>query len=435
MISESKFSDLEERCEPFQEILGKTPSWLVRWGISSIFIILLIAVFITWLIQYPDVIPARVTITTPKPPARIIARVDGKISTINVVENQLVDKGEVLAVLENPADYDSILDLKTILTNKPVNIEIYDYINQLNLPKLTNLGETQETYSTFQRNFYDFSYYNNTTSIDDEITYIDEQISQNQELLKKQFLQKKILAKEVKLTQNETTRSENLYKEKYFSITLLNEKKRELLRSKREYEEIGLDIDNTKINISELRQNRLRLHTNINQIINEKELLFNESYNNLLNSISAWENKFVLKSPIRGRVSIFKIWSDLQNVKQGDEVLIIVPNEKQPIIGKVIVPLLKSGKTAVGQKVFIRLDNYPYQEYGMVLGNVKSISLVPREESYTLEVNLPNKLHTSFGKELEFRQEMQGSAEIITEDLRLLERIFYQFRSIFISRE
>jgi HlyD family secretion protein len=47
-----------------------------------------------------------------------------------------------------------------------------------------------------------------------------------------------------------------------------------------------------------------------------------------------------------------------------------------------------------------------------------------------LEVDLPDGLHTSYGKDLEFSQEMQGSAEIITEDIRLLERIFKPIKSL-----
>jgi len=45
--------------------------------------------------------------------------------------------------------------------------------------------------------------------------------------------------------------------------------------------------------------------------------------------------------------------------------------------------------------------------------------------------NLPKTLITSYNKEIEFKQEMQGVAEIITEDLRLIERVFYQFKKIF----
>src|SRR5690606_19107855 len=50
------------------------------------------------------------------------------------------------------------------------------------------------------------------------------------------------------------------------------------------------------------------------------------------------------------------------------------------------------------------------------------------------EVRLPKKLITSYNKEIPFKQEMFGPAEIVTENLRLLEWFFYQFKEVF-SRE
>ena len=67
----------------------------------------------------------------------------------------------------------------------------------------------------------------------------------------------------------------------------------------------------------------------------------------------------------------------------------------------------------------------------MLQGEVTSISLTPDNEGfYLIDVSLPKYLITSYNKEIPFRQEMIGTAEIITEDLRLLERLFYQFRQI-----
>ncbi|NVK09480.1 MAG: HlyD family secretion protein, partial [Tenacibaculum sp.] len=34
------------------------------------------------------------------------------------------------------------------------------------------------------------------------------------------------------------------------------------------------------------------------------------------------------------------------------------------------------------------------------------------------------------GKKIDFKQEMQGTADIVTEDLRLIERFFYQLKNI-----
>ncbi len=64
----------------------------------------------------------------------------------------------------------------------------------------------------------------------------------------------------------------------------------------------------------------------------------------------------------------------------------------------------------------------------MVRGIVKSKSLVPSDDSYIIEISLPEGLTTLYGKNLDFTQNMQGTAEIITDDLRLLQKIMNPFR-------
>ncbi len=59
----------------------------------------------------------------------------------------------------------------------------------------------------------------------------------------------------------------------------------------------------------------------------------------------------------------------------------------------------------------------------MVKGIVKSKSLVPSGDAYVIEIELPEGLTTLYGKKLDFTQNMQGTAEIITENIRLLKNL------------
>jgi len=90
-----------------------------------------------------------------------------------------------------------------------------------------------------------------------------------------------------------------------------------------------------------------------------------------------------------------------------------------------------SGKIKIGQEVNIRLANYPDRQFGVLKGKVKSISLTPdKEGNLLIDISLPKGLTTSYKTEIHFQQEMSGNADVITEDLRLIERLLYQFRSI-----
>jgi hypothetical protein len=134
---------------------------------------------------------------------------------------------------------------------------------------------------------------------------------------------------------------------------------------------------------------------------------------------------------MEGSVSYFQIWSESQNINIGEQVFSIIPKDDN-MIAKLRVPSLNSGKIKLGQKVIIRLANFPDREFGVLTGLVSSISLVPNSEGLLLlDVALPDGIKTTHEKSITFQQEMMGTADIVTEDLKLIERLLYQVRDIF----
>ncbi len=109
-------------------------------------------------------------------------------------------------------------------------------------------------------------------------------------------------------------------------------------------------------------------------------------------------------------------------------------NKAINIIGRVEIPSVGVGKVKIGQNVNIKLDNFPYMEFGLLRGKVKSISLIPfitdNGLMYSAEIEIPETLITNYGTELQFSQNMSGLSEIITDDVRLLERLLSPLRSI-----
>jgi multidrug resistance efflux pump len=159
------------------------------------------------------------------------------------------------------------------------------------------------------------------------------------------------------------------------------------------------------------------------------------SLNALRSSLDRWMLTYLLSAPIEGNVALNGLKSQ-QFVRMGEEVMTIVPQSHDSIIGQVQLPVEKSGKVAAGQKVVMKLDNYPYQEFGTVTGKVTSKSLVPKNREYTIKVegisvNQDGKMLTSTGKEIAFGQQLLGTAEIVTEDKSFLQRVFEQLRAGF----
>ena len=133
-------------------------------------------------------------------------------------------------------------------------------------------------------------------------------------------------------------------------------------------------------------------------------------------------------SPVSGTVTFTKYWSENQSVGRDEPVLTIVPTDQCNFIGRIFLKMQRSGKVEIGQWVNIKLSSYPYLEYGMVRGKIKTKSLVTSGDTYVIEIELPYGLKTLYNRQLDFTQNMQGTAEIITKDMRLLQKIIDPFR-------
>jgi HlyD family secretion protein len=241
--------------------------------------------------------------------------------------------------------------------------------------------------------------------------------------------QQKLMAEELELTQKRYTIDAQLLKEKVIADADFDRTKNTFLQAKRSFESTQSNIISNQILISQLQAQVTELQSN--QIDNEAKLRnsVETAFKQLENQLNSWEQRYVLKAPIDGEVAFTNYWSNNQVVSAGEEVLTVVP-VSQDLFAQVQMPVNGSGKVEIGQRVNVRFDNYPSHEYGIVQGVVQSIALVPRNNLYTIQIALPKGLQTSYHKNLPFRQEMQGPAEIITKDLRLIERIFNQFRAL-----
>ena len=219
------------------------------------------------------------------------------------------------------------------------------------------------------------------------------------------------------------------------------------------YGAISSEFDLKKLNYLQANKNYKSLLSTISQLKsslidnsrNSKNTIINgtketvnlernqlESFYQLKKAVKDWNLNYVFRTSIDGRVSFLQLWSENQNVNAGDNVFTIIPTKEKGFIGKVKAEALNSGKIKVGQKVNIRLTNFPDREFGVLNGIIKNIALTPdKDNDVLIDVALPNGLATSYKKQIVFQQEMSGSAEIVTEDLRLIERLLYQFRDIF----
>lgn len=423
-------NDTELRSEEVQDILTAVPNWMIRCGNTLILVLLILFILMSWFIKYPDIINTKIMVTTEIPPEKIYAKTSGKFDVFLVNDNDLIQKNAPLAIIENIANYKDVLYLKNIIDTLKVDYRNFHFpIREI---PILFLGDIETNYTIFETNYTELLLYKNLQPYSNEFNANKISINENKERLQISLSQQEIYKKELTLSKKDLERNKRLYKEGVISLKTMEEKKLNYLREERAFQNLKTSASNLKEGIGNsyksLKANEIRKTQEENNLL--KQVI--QSYNQLKKAIKNWEMKYLLKASLNGKVSLLKVYNKNQYVQQGDLIFTIIPSENSNYIGKIKAPILNSGKLKIDQKVNIKLSNYPSDEFGILNGIIKNISLTSDEQgNYLIDVSLPKNLITSYNKELIFRQEMQGDAEIITEDLRLSERFFYQLKNVF----
>jgi multidrug resistance efflux pump len=433
------------RLNPTDEIealIGNPPTWIIRWGISVIFMIVAALVAMGFIIKYPDTIEAKVVITTQKPPIRIMALSNGKISQLLINNSETVDSGKVLGVLENTARWQDIIALDNILltlrsTESPP--EESGQALSMVLPDSLQLGNLQPSYTLLLQNWRDYTYFQGQNGSLNKINNLQQQISRIEKLKKSLDNQSLTLSHEVIIAQADLNRNQGLYQQGVVSKTDLEKYSLQYLQMTRQLESLKTQIINNDIQQKQLEGQVLEIGQSKRDNSNSKSLGIDADINRLLGEIKEWKRVYLFVAPISGKISMNRVWSPQQYVNANEEVMAIVPindnmSTDTKVIGKALLPIAGSGKVKTGQDVQIRLDGFPYQEYGSIEATVKNISLVPQQDNYQVELNFTHELMTTYKKSIPFRQEMQGTARIITEDRTVASRMFDRIVSLFKNR-
>ena len=422
-----KLEDIDLRSEEVQEILSKVPHWMIRWGNVLFLILIILLLFLSWFVKYPDIIASEALITTKIPPQKEYAKITGKLEAILIKDNEEVTNGQRLAILENTANYKDVFKLKSIIDTITLNRESFKFPID-SLPILF-LGNIESQYALFENSYIQYQLNKELKPYSNEALANRYSISELNRRLRSLQSQKEINKTELDFKKKDLQRHVLLFDKGIISAQDYENKQLEAAQAERSYENFESSISQIREGIS--NANQTSKGTEINRVKEEMVLLKNviQSFNQLKKAIRDWEYQYVLQSNIRGKVSFLNFWNSNQTVNQGDLVFTIIPSENSSFIARLKAPGQNSGKIKMGQKVNLKIENYPDTEFGVLNGIVKNVSIVPDVNGlYVIDVELPKVLVTSYGKTIDFKQEMRGSAEIITEDLRLIERFFYQFK-------
>ncbi|MGO4291282.1 HlyD family secretion protein [Chitinophaga sp. RAB17] len=414
--------------EGVQDILTQPPHWMVRWGNTTILLILLLILLMSCLIKYPEFVPSTVIISSRNPPEKLEARINTKVEEIFVADHQAVSRGQVLMVLQSTADYRDVIRLRSIVDSLGNKGLVYFPLSEVAGFKL---GEIQGDYNAFAKALTDEQLYARLQPYSPDYAAANKSLAESRNRIHTLQQQKSLEETKYELSKREFDRYQELFKEKVVSAAELSQERMKFLQA-------GQNLESINITISQLQEGILSIEkTRSGATINAEKDKINLSsqtgqlFEQLRKSLNAWEQNYLLTSSVAGVVGFQQFIGKNQFVKTGDILLSVMPDDKDILIGGLRVPATNSGKVKEGQKVLLKLDNYPYQEFGMVEGRVKNIANAPdKDGNYYVNIILPNGLQTSFHKTLPFDKELKGNAEVVTQDLRLIERFFYQLRRL-----
>ncbi len=423
MPPEDQNKTIELRSEEVQDILGHIPHWIIRWGMAFILISLLVILTGSWFIKYPYIIYSGIYVTTENPPARIVARTNGRIETLFVTDNEVVQGDQILALIDNASRYLEVMKVEALLDSFRIHLQLTENDLETNFPENTSLGEIQSTYASFLKYYEDLKNFFSLDYHDQKIQSLHDEINRYKSYSWTLKKQSNILKGEENLVSRQFKRDSMLFRQGVIPEADFESSKSGYLQKQRAYEESRSTIINNEIQVSRLEQAILDLELQKSQELKKLQLAVIEAFDNLTSTMAAWEQKYLLRSNTTGIVSFTGIWSENQNVREGELVMTVIPENVGDIIGKIELQVAGAGKVRVGQNVNVKFANFPYMEYGTVKGQIASISKVASDNAYSVLVHFPAGLRTTYNTQIDFTQDMSGQAEIITDEVRLLERL------------
>lgn len=424
--------------EQANEIMGSIPSWIVRWGITVVAAIFVGILIGCYFIKYPDIVQAPITITTINPPSDLAARYAGLLDTVCVKNGQQVRQGDLLMLLTTTADYEDVMlveDNLTQLYNKQFSTVVAgEWLNQE-----FRLGDLQATYAQFLLKCMDYRHYLEIDFITKKKTLLAAQILKNEEYYTKLLQQQQLLVRDIQYEVRNLHRDSTLYAEAVISSADYETSARNMIAKQNNKAGFEASLTATELNVLQTKQQIIELSLQQEGEIATYERDLNQLRQQLLAQIAQWREQYVITSPVDGLVSLQSYWSPNQRVKVGDILASVVPNGVTEVVGRMQVPSTGFGKVQAGQTVNVKLKGYPYMEFGVLKGEIHSISAVPEQVqtpqgqsiAYIAEVVFAADLHTTYKKELPMIQQMDGTGEIITKDMRLISRFFQPIRALF----
>lgn len=415
---------IDIRSEEVQEIMGQVPSWLLRWGIVVMTGILSLFFVISFFFRMPQSLTAQIQLTTSTPPVELHAYSEGQLEYMAVTNKQPVTAGQVLATIKNTAESKDIMEIDSLYTLWKHGGLTTDSLLKTIHEKDWQTGDLQSAFFALVQSIEYYTSYLKRNYYPRKMALKIEEQKKRMDIERHWHEEMKLNKELFSVSHQIFKRDSVLFSKNIGSVESYDKSYMTYLQNRKILLDNQQAIKETELKRIEEQETELELKNLFEETLSDYRQAIQVACNQWEIQMRTWERAYMLRSPANGIVNFMGIRSANQYVAAGELVFIILPQKPDTPIGRASLPASGAGKVEVGQKVYVRIDNYPDKEYGFLTGYVSNISEIPDNESnYFVEIKFPNGLRTNYHKTLPLSKQMVGTAQIIVDDKRLIENI------------
>jgi hypothetical protein len=416
--------DIELRSEEVQEILGTPPGWLARWGTLAALTGVVVLGWVGFWLELPETIDAEIKITSKDPPRRFYAPATTVLKEVLVSHETVVDSGKIVLLFNSKARLGHVLSLEADM----LRIESDQQIASMEPRRDLLLGEIQEDYYDFLEKWEQYQMVSSRKLDAFGRKEMQKRIRELEFSVADQENRKEQLKRQLEEVDARYNKELNLLKRGFLTREELNPTRTEKEKLERDIQDLESDMRTKNFQITSL-QDKSKSSSGRAKALQDADISFNllkDSFARLANRIAEWKREYLVESPVKGTV-LFARDNLIQGqfVQRDSLLLVILPKKNAGMGGQLELAPEDAGLVSQGQKVMVKLFDFPFADYGAAWGTVKGKGKIPVNSKIPVEIGFPgDTLRTSKMGRVHPEGEIRGRATIVLAERRLIQRLF-----------
>lgn len=421
-LKQVRSKNFQNRSEATQEIISQKSGFVERWALLIFLSVLLVLTGATWFVHYPDIIQTRGTLSADNGPKEIIPLQTGRLVRLFVKNGQQLKQGEMIGWIESSARTEEIIQLSALLDSSTNLLAAgkSENLSQLFIRPFRNLGKLQASYQTYINSLQEFNDYlvNGFYLRRKQMLLTDlASIKLIKESLDKQ---KQLIEQDIALSEKSYRMKQQLFNEKVISAEEYREEESKMVNKQIAVPQINTSLLNTQ----NQERDKLKDLEQLEHDVIQQKTTFEQALQTLKSNVDDWMHEYTLRAPLDGTINFVMRVQQNQFIQQGKLLGYVNPPDSK-FYAEIYLPQQNLGKVDTGMQVQLRFDAYPYQETGFVRGKLAYISKTTSDSGYWAAVRLDHGLETNLRHTLQYKAGLKADALVITSDMRLLTRLYY----------